>query len=136
PLGAAGLEQVPVDGLHVPATWHWSDGAHVTGVPPPHAPAWHVSPRVHPLPSLHAVPLGALPSAGQTAEEPVQVSTASQAPVAVRQVTVEAANWQVPAVQQSPGPPLAPPWSHCSPSSTAPLPHTEAGQVTNEMSST
>src|ERR1700722_5100462 len=24
PAGASGLEQVPVDGEHVPATWHWS----------------------------------------------------------------------------------------------------------------
>src|SRR6185436_19829229 len=101
PLGAAGFEQVPVAGLHVPATWHWSNGVQVTGVPLVQAPAWHVSPWVHPLPSLHEVPLGALPSAGQVAEEPEQVSAASQAPVDARQVTVGAANWQVLAAQQS-----------------------------------
>jgi hypothetical protein len=33
PLGAAGFEHCPVVALHVPATWHWSDAAHVT-VPP------------------------------------------------------------------------------------------------------
>jgi hypothetical protein len=33
PLGFAGCEQVPVCGLHVPASWHWSDAVQVTEVP-------------------------------------------------------------------------------------------------------
>jgi hypothetical protein len=34
-----GLEHVPVDGLHVPAAWHWSSAVHVTGFDPEHTPA-------------------------------------------------------------------------------------------------
>ena len=30
PFGASGSEQRPVDGLHVPATWHWSSAAQTT----------------------------------------------------------------------------------------------------------
>jgi hypothetical protein len=54
-FAAVGFEQVPVLGLHVPATWHWSDAAHATAVPP-HTPLVQTSPVVHALPSLHAVP--------------------------------------------------------------------------------
>ena len=39
PFGALGFEQVPVAGLHVPATWHWSLAVHVTGLVPVHVPA-------------------------------------------------------------------------------------------------
>jgi hypothetical protein len=39
PFGAAGFEQVPVDGLHVPAAWHASDAVHVTGFAPVQTPA-------------------------------------------------------------------------------------------------
>jgi hypothetical protein len=39
PFGAAGFEQSPVAGLHVPATWHASLAVHVTGFDPTHAPA-------------------------------------------------------------------------------------------------
>jgi len=59
PLAATGLEHAPVLGLHVPATWHESLAVHVTGFAPVHVPLWHVSVCVHPLPSLHAVPLAA-----------------------------------------------------------------------------
>jgi hypothetical protein len=38
PLGSAGLEQVPVDGLHVPAVWHWSGEGQITGGPLLHVP--------------------------------------------------------------------------------------------------
>ena len=62
PFGAAGFEQAPVPGSHVPATWHWSLAVHVTGFVPLHVPAWHLSVCVHPSPSLHAVPFGALGS--------------------------------------------------------------------------
>ena len=43
PFGAFGLLQVPLAGLHVPATWHWSDAVHVTGLAPVQAPDWQVS---------------------------------------------------------------------------------------------
>ena len=56
PSVAAGFEQAPVVGLQVPATWHWSLGAQVTGAPPVQAPAWQLSFTVQALPSLHAVP--------------------------------------------------------------------------------
>ena len=59
PSGAVGFEQ-PVAGLHVPATWHWSLAVHTTGFVPVHTPVWHVSVWVHRLPSLHAVPFGAV----------------------------------------------------------------------------
>jgi hypothetical protein len=38
PFGAVGFEQVPVPGLHVPATWHWSLALQVTGFEPVHVP--------------------------------------------------------------------------------------------------
>jgi hypothetical protein len=58
PSGAAGLEHVPLDGLHVPATWHGSLAVHVTGLDPVHAPDWQASAWVHAFPSLHGVPSG------------------------------------------------------------------------------
>src|SRR5439155_23529286 len=60
PFGAFGFEQVPVSGSHVPATWHWSLAEHVTGLEPVHVPDSQVSVWVHALPSLQAVPFGAL----------------------------------------------------------------------------
>src|SRR2546422_461732 len=57
PLGAAGLEHCPVDVLHVPATWHWSETVQVTGLEPVQVPLWQVSVWVQALPSVHAVPL-------------------------------------------------------------------------------
>jgi hypothetical protein len=59
PFAAAGLEHCPVAALQVPAMWHWSDAAQVTGLAPVHAPAWHVSVCVHALPSLQVVPFAA-----------------------------------------------------------------------------
>ena len=59
PLGFAGLEQAPLAGLQVPASWHWSGAVQVTGFAPVHAPAWQVSVRVHALPSSHAAVFGA-----------------------------------------------------------------------------
>jgi hypothetical protein len=56
PSGAVGVEHVPVLGLHVPGRWHWSKAVQTTGVPV-QVPAWHVSPVVHALPSMHGVPL-------------------------------------------------------------------------------
>jgi hypothetical protein len=55
PAVCAGLEHVPVEALHVPATWQASSAVHVTAVPE-HAPLEHWSIVVQGLPSLHAVP--------------------------------------------------------------------------------
>jgi hypothetical protein len=38
PLGATGFEHVPLAGLHIPATWHWSCAVHVTIAPLVQAP--------------------------------------------------------------------------------------------------
>jgi hypothetical protein len=38
PLLAGGLEHIPVPGLHVPATWHWSIAVHEPGFDPTHVP--------------------------------------------------------------------------------------------------
>jgi hypothetical protein len=56
PFAALGFEQIPVAGLQVPATWHWSLAVQTFVVPGLHAPAWHVSPVVQALPSSHSVP--------------------------------------------------------------------------------
>src|SRR5438034_151418 len=56
PSAPAGFEQVPDDGSHVPAVWHWSEAVHTTGLLPVQTPAWHVSVCVHALPSSHALP--------------------------------------------------------------------------------
>ena len=41
PSLAVGLEHMPLAGLQVPATWHWSLAVHTTGLLPVHVPAWH-----------------------------------------------------------------------------------------------
>src|SRR5262249_61872719 len=56
PSAFAGFEQVPVCGSQVPALWHWSVAAQVTGFAPTQVPAWHESLWVQPLPSLQLVP--------------------------------------------------------------------------------
>ena len=38
PFGLDGLEQVPLDGLHVPTSWHELLAVHTTGLPPVHTP--------------------------------------------------------------------------------------------------
>jgi hypothetical protein len=58
PFGLAGFEQMPVDGLHAPASWHWSDAVQTTGFAPKHAPAWQVSDCVQALPSVQVLPFG------------------------------------------------------------------------------
>src|SRR5437870_1034018 len=69
PFGAGGFEHVPVAGLQVPASWHWSSTVQATGVPE-HAPARQLSPVVQALPSLQLVPFatgwgfGQVPVAG------------------------------------------------------------------------
>ena len=56
PSDLFGFVQAPVDGLHDPATWHWSCAAQVTGFPPLQIPPWQVSVCVQALPSLQLVP--------------------------------------------------------------------------------
>src|SRR5438094_549299 len=83
PLAATGLEQVPVAGSQVPATWHWSEAGQATGVPV-QRPAWQVSPVVQRLPSEHGLPLGSLASSGHVAPFPGQNSATSHGPAAGR----------------------------------------------------
>src|SRR3569833_1472014 len=54
-----GLEQAPVPGSQLPASWHGSLAAQLTAVPPTQAPPWQVSVCVQASPSLHGVPLPA-----------------------------------------------------------------------------
>jgi len=58
PSAFAGFEHAPVAGLHVPASWHWSDAVQATGLAPAQVPAWQASDCVHALPSLQALPFG------------------------------------------------------------------------------
>jgi hypothetical protein len=60
PLGNAGLEQAPLEGSQVPATWHWSPATQVTGLDPVHVPLWQLSASVHAFPSLQLVPFAAV----------------------------------------------------------------------------
>ena len=59
PFALFGFEQTPVDGLHVPAAWHWSRAVQVTA-DPVHVPLWQASAVVQAFPSLHAVPFVAV----------------------------------------------------------------------------
>jgi hypothetical protein len=56
PFAATGFEHTPVDGLQVPAAWHWSLAPHAIGLEPVHTPATQLSTCVHALPSLQLVP--------------------------------------------------------------------------------
>src|SRR5262249_32075466 len=56
PPALPGSEQVPVVASQVPASWHWSVVAQVTGFAPTQAPAWQESLWVQALPSLQLVP--------------------------------------------------------------------------------
>ena len=67
PFVLLGLEQRPVAGLQVPASWHGSEGVQVTELVPVHVPAWQVSVWVHALPSSQRVPSGF----GGAAQSPV-----------------------------------------------------------------
>jgi len=59
PFVAFGVEQTPVEVLHVPAVWHSAGVGHTTGFDPVQVPLWHVSVCVHALPSEHCVPFAA-----------------------------------------------------------------------------
>jgi len=90
PFVFAGLVQAPVDGRHVPALWHWSRAVQTTVLLPEQKPAWHVSVRVHALPSLQV--------------EPSVFAGLEQPPVATEHVP---ATWQVSrAVQTTGAPPM------------------------------
>jgi hypothetical protein len=97
PFVFAGFEQTPVEGLQVPAVWHWSRAVHVTGLPPVQVPDWQLSPWVQALPSLQAVPL-VFAGFEQRPVEVLQVPTTWHWSWAV-QVTgvppVQAPDWQV-----------------------------------------
>jgi hypothetical protein len=56
PLVLGGFEHAPVAGSQVPATWHWSRAAQVTGLPPVQIPATQVSACVQALASLQDEP--------------------------------------------------------------------------------
>src|SRR5713101_3172201 len=56
PSALAGLEQVPLAGSQVPATWHWSRAVQTTGFAAMQAPAWQVSLWVQALSSVQVVP--------------------------------------------------------------------------------
>jgi hypothetical protein len=56
PLVAAGFEQAPVEELHVPTVWHWSEAVHTTRLLPTQAPDWQVSVCVQASPSLQGTP--------------------------------------------------------------------------------
>src|SRR5262249_18631071 len=57
PSALSGLEQVPLAGSQVPATWHWSSAVQTTGLVPTQVPAWQVSVWLQALPSLQTAPL-------------------------------------------------------------------------------
>ena len=57
PLAFGGFVQTPLAGLHTPATWHWSEAVHTTGLAPTQAPAWQLSVCVQALPSVQVAPL-------------------------------------------------------------------------------
>jgi hypothetical protein len=58
PFGLAGFEQVPVEGLHAPASWHVSDAVQTTGFAPVQVPAWQLSVCVQASPSEQLAPFG------------------------------------------------------------------------------
>jgi hypothetical protein len=49
-------EQTPVEGSHVPATWHWLEATQMTGLLPTQIPAWQVDVWVQRLESKQVVP--------------------------------------------------------------------------------
>ena len=123
PSFAAGFEQTPVPGLHVPATWHWSSAVQVTGFAPVQIPAWQVSVWVQELPSVHDVPLFAggfehTPVLGLHVPATWHWSSAVQVTPAQRSVPA-----QTPAVQTSLVV-LALPSSHVVPSDAFGFEHT------------
>jgi hypothetical protein len=94
PSTFGGLEQIPVSGSQLPASWQASSGKHESGVPLAQLPAWHESLCVHASPSLHGAPS----TFGGSLQSPV---CASQVP----------ASWQSSSgVHTTGGPLMQPPW--------------------------
>ena len=57
PLGfGVAAEHIPVPGLQVPGSLHWSPLVQITGFEPTHVPSTQLSVCVQELPSVHAVP--------------------------------------------------------------------------------
>jgi hypothetical protein len=56
PLALGGFEQIPVEVLQTPTSWHWSRAVQTTGVLPVHTPDWQLSVCVQAFPSLQLVP--------------------------------------------------------------------------------
>src|SRR5437899_892902 len=56
PFALSGLEQVPLAGSQMPASWHWSSAVQTTGAVPTQAPLWQVSLCVQASPSVQATP--------------------------------------------------------------------------------
>jgi hypothetical protein len=71
-----GVEHWPVALSQMPASWHWSDAAHVTGLAPVQVPAWQVSICVQALLSSHAVPF----ATGGATQAPVPTLQAAMGP--------------------------------------------------------
>jgi hypothetical protein len=101
PFAAFGFEQVPFDGLQVPATWHWSCAAQVTAVPV-QVPLWQASAVVQAFPSLQVVPL-VLFGFEQTPFDGLQVPATWHwsSAVQVTGIPVQAPPWQASAVVQA-----------------------------------
>src|SRR5205814_738171 len=58
PFGLSGLEQVPLAGSQVPATWEGWRAGQTTGLGPTQAPAWQDSVWVQASASVQALPFG------------------------------------------------------------------------------
>src|SRR6185295_8731060 len=97
PFGLAGLEQTPVAGSHIPASWHWSLAVHVTGAPGAHMPPWQTSATVQALPSEQVLPSG-LVGFEQRPVDGLQVPASWQSSLAVHVTGLpptQAPVWQV-----------------------------------------
>jgi hypothetical protein len=99
--GASGwAEQVPVDVLHVPGTWHASLAVQTTRLLPTHTPLSHVSVCVHALPSLHPPPeLGEHPPPEHAKHAPHAAPLSTQVPLALHICGCDPLHPLVPGVQ-------------------------------------
>jgi len=77
-VALVGVEQVPVEGLHVPATLH-AGAVQLTGFAPVQAPLWQVSVWVQALPSLQLVPFATARQVAVAAEQAMHVPHAAPA---------------------------------------------------------
>ena len=77
-VALVGVEQVPVEGLQVPATLH-AVAVQLTGFAPTQAPLWQVSVWVQALPSLQTVPFATARQVAVAAEQAVHAPHAEPA---------------------------------------------------------